>query len=467
MGKILGTYIMPHPPIIIPEVGRGEETKITDTISACTKVADEISSLKPNTIIIVTPHGPVFRDAVAISYGAYISGNLKEFKAPNIDFNLEIDIKLTEAILKQAFNEGIPMAKITENSVREYRLPFELDHGTMVPLYFINQKYTNYKIVHITYGAIKKTELYQFGIAIRRAVEETDSNAVFIASGDLSHRLSHDGPYEFSKFGKVYDETITDYLVKGDTYSIFDMDRNVVESAGECGMRSFYIMLGTLEGYDFHSDLLSYEGPFGVGYGVLRVNSEKNDRRMFLDNLIEARKSELLLRRKSEDIHVTLARESLEHYIKNGTYIPMPSYVTKEMQHEKRGVFVSLKIEGELRGCIGTTTPTTDSVAEEIIRNSVEAGEHDPRFFPVDEDELDDLEYSVDVLMPSEECTKDDLDPKVYGVIVKNGHRSGLLLPDLEGVDTVEEQISIALEKAGIDEQEDYALERFTVVRYR
>jgi len=137
------------------------------------------------------------------------------------------------------------------------------------------------------------------------------------------------------------------------------------------------------------------------------------------------------------------------------------------MKNTRRGVFVSLKKHGELRGCIGTIYPTTDSVAEEIIRNAIEAGVNDPRFFSVGEEELLDIEFSVDVLTEPERCTKEDLNPKEYGVIVKRGSRVGLLLPDLEGVDTVEEQLAIALRKADINPDEEYTIERFKVIRHR
>ncbi|HHZ00152.1 MAG TPA: AmmeMemoRadiSam system protein A, partial [Tissierellia bacterium] len=129
---------------------------------------------------------------------------------------------------------------------------------------------------------------------------------------------------------------------------------------------------------------------------------------------------------------------------------------------------VSLKLDGSLRGCIGTISPTTSSIADEIIRNAISAGTEDPRFPPVTEEELSRLEYSVDVLGKAEKIESlDDLDPVRYGVIVTKGHRRGLLLPNLEGINTVEEQVSIALRKAGIYPHEDYRLERFEVVRHK
>ncbi len=164
---------------------------------------------------------------------------------------------------------------------------------------------------------------------------------------------------------------------------------------------------------------------------------------------------------------VKLAKETVEHFARTGKYIDPPSDSLPEMT-EKAGAFVSLKIKGALRGCIGTFQPTTENVAAEIIQNAVGASTQDPRFPPVTSSELDDLEYSVDLLSEPEKIhSKKDLDPKKYGVIVKSGDRKGLLLPDLEGVDSADEQVSIASTKAGIYIGEEVELYRFEVKRYK
>jgi AmmeMemoRadiSam system protein A len=164
---------------------------------------------------------------------------------------------------------------------------------------------------------------------------------------------------------------------------------------------------------------------------------------------------------------VKLAKDTIERYVLEGKVIETPAESTSEMNKEA-GVFVSLKKKGELRGCIGTFAPTTDSVAEEIIQNAISAATKDPRFPSVDPSELDDIDYSVDVLSAPENVDgMDELDAKKYGVIVSCGGRRGLLLPDLEGVDTVEEQVSIASMKAGISPSEEVELQRFEVKRYK
>ena len=164
---------------------------------------------------------------------------------------------------------------------------------------------------------------------------------------------------------------------------------------------------------------------------------------------------------------VRLAKDTVEEFIRNGTTMQSPSDAPPEMK-AKAGVFVSLKIKGQLRGCIGTFLPATENIAEEIIQNAISAATRDPRFLPVSEEELPDLEYSVDVLSEPEKIkSKQELDPKKYGVIIKSGERKGLLLPDLEGVNTVDEQVSIASMKAGIYVGDPIELYRFEVKRYK
>lgn len=167
------------------------------------------------------------------------------------------------------------------------------------------------------------------------------------------------------------------------------------------------------------------------------------------------------------DAYVKLASDSLKYYLENKKYIKVPEGLPHEMLDRRAGVFVSLKKNGQLRGCIGTIESVRDSIAEEIIRNAVSAGIGDPRFFQVSEYEFSTLDISVDVLGESFPVTdRSILDAKRYGVIVSLGGRKGLLLPNLEGVETPEEQIDIALDKAGISEIEDYELAAFEVIRH-
>ncbi|MDD3539285.1 MAG: AmmeMemoRadiSam system protein A [Atribacterota bacterium] len=168
-----------------------------------------------------------------------------------------------------------------------------------------------------------------------------------------------------------------------------------------------------------------------------------------------------------ESIPVQLARQSIIYYLKNKKRLSLPDNLPPELTEKRAGVFVSLKKNGKLRGCIGTFLPTQDNIALEIIENAISAAVHDPRFSPVTLDEVEKLTISVDILsIPEEVKDISELDPKKYGIIISHGYKKGLLLPDLEGVDTVEQQIDIARQKAGIYVNEDFKIERFEVKRY-
>ncbi len=175
------------------------------------------------------------------------------------------------------------------------------------------------------------------------------------------------------------------------------------------------------------------------------------------------------LKGKDNNMHplVRLAREAVERYVVEGKTIEPPKEMIPEMK-KRAGVFVSIKKKGELRGCIGTYLPTTENIVFEIIQNAISAATRDPRFLPVEPSELNELVYSVDVLSEPEKVSSlEQLDPKIFGIIVVSGNRKGLLLPALEGIDTVEEQIRIASIKAGIAPDEDIEIYRFRVKRYK
>ena len=281
--------------------------------------------------------------------------------------------------------------------------------------------------------------------------------------------MKEDGPYGFDKNGPVYDERIMKDMGNADFMSLLDYDETFCEKAAECGHRSFTMMAGAFDGYYVTPHELSYEGPFGVGYGVCTFDvSSKNDDRHFLKSFLKNRENKINEKKAGEDEYVKLARKSLETYIKTRTKISIPDELPKEMTDTQAGAFVSLHEFGRLRGCIGTISPVRDCLAEEIIENAISAATEDPRFDEIRENELGNIEYSVDVLGPTEKIDSPDmLDVKRYVVVVTSGRKRGLLLPDLDGVDTVTQQINIAKQKAGIPAGEkDIQLERFEVVRH-
>lgn len=469
MGIIKKAFISPHPPIVVPEVGRGEEAKAGATVRALARAAEEIGRIKPSTIIVTTPHGPVFKDFIHINIKETLAGDLRKFGAAGIRLKYKNDLQLAGEIARLSNDQGIPCGGLDEPVISKYGISEELDHGVMVPLYYISKVYNDFKLVHISVAGLPFKELYRFGSCVAKAVELSDGDAVFLASGDLSHRLSPDGPYGFNDCGPEFDGMLVDYLRVPDPEGLMNFDEGFLEEAGECGLRSFIMMFGALDGLRLSSEVYSYEGPFGIGYAVAGFTPEgKADGETLLDKLDRQDIERFNEIRNNEDPYTALARKTLEMYVTSGVVIDVPDVLPAEMAEKRAGVFVSIKKNGRLRGCIGTIMPTRENIAAEIINNAISAGTGDPRFDPVEEDELDSLVYSVDVLGEAEPINSiDELDVKRYGVIVRAGRRSGLLLPDLEDIDTPLEQVAIALQKAGIRPDEKYTMERFEVIRHK
>ena len=459
--SLTAAFMVPHPPMIVPEIGRGGEKQIEETIRAYEQAADEIAALAPDTIIITSPHSVMYADYFHISPGRSAKGSFADFRAPQVRFEETYDEELADQIAAFAAERGFPAGLMGEREKK-------LDHGTMVPLYFIRKRIKSGKIVRIGLSGLPLTMHYELGMMIRDAVLKLNRRAVFVASGDLSHKLQTYGPYGFAPEGPAYDERIMDVCGRGAFGELFDFDEAHLEKAAECGHRSFVIMAGALDGMAVEVKKLSHQDVTGVGYGICSfLPGEASEERRFLKRWREEQAEALKKRRGNEDSYVRLARETIENYVLRRERIPVPDWTPQEMKDRKAGAFVSIHKDGRLRGCIGTILPVYGSLAEEIIHNAVSASTRDPRFDAVRPEELDRLEINVDVLSEPEAISgKEELDVRRYGVIVSSGGKRGLLLPDLDGVDTVDEQIEIAMKKGGISPRDRITLERFEVVRH-
>ncbi len=458
---VAAAYMVPHPPMIIPQVGRGSENQIRKTIGAYEAVAAEIAEIRPETIIVISPHTVLYADYFHISPGEQAAGDFGKFRAPEVRFRKKYDTELVETICAAARKKNFPAGTLGERDR-------QLDHGTMVPLYFVDRKYTDYRLVRIGLSGLSLPEHYAFGMLLRQAAEQTGRRTVVIASGDLSHKLQEYGPYGFAPEGPEYDRRIMDAAGRAAFGEMLEFEESFCDKAAECGHRSFVIMAGMLDGLNAEAKVYSHEDVTGVGYGIcsFHPNGENPDRR-FLDRYRRVQEEKLNERRSREDPFVRLARETVDTFVTERKIPEVPEWATSEMNRKRAGVFVSIHKEGKLRGCIGTFLPTRESIAREIISNAVSAATRDPRFDPVTPEELKWLEISVDVLSPPEKISgPEELDVRRYGVIVSSGSRQGLLLPDLDGVDTAEEQVDIARRKGGIRPNEPVTLERFEVVRH-
>ena len=467
MGKILSAYLTPHPPILIEEIGRGEELKAKDTVLGMESIGGDIKEKAPKTIIIITPHGPLFTDANSIALEESLVGDFGQFGHGQSSYKFTNDLDLSYQIVKNSLNAGINIGQMTKDMYKKYGLEEKLEHGVLVPLHFINKHYGNYNIVSITYGLLSPMELYKFGRIINEAIKIQKNDVSIIASGDLSHKLLDSGPYTYVKEGPMFDKKIIQILKEGDLSKVLTFDSDLAEKAGECGLRSLMILAGILSDYKIGTEVLSYEGPFGVGYASAIFNILGVDEKDYIDIIKKHEKLKLDNIKTKESPYVKLARKSLSHFLKHKDYIKIPDDTDPELLKTKKAVFVTLKKNGALRGCIGSIIPSEENLASEIIKYAVEAGLHDPRFPQVSLEELKDITFSVDVLeKPQAIESMDSLDPKEYGVIVTKDHKKGLLLPRLEGVDTKEDQVRIALNKAGIEETDHYKMERFRVTRH-
>ena len=265
--SIIAGFMVPHPPLIIPDVGRGNEHVVDRTIRSYERVGREILSLHPETIIITSPHSILYRDYFHMSPGRKAAGDFASFGAPQVSFDEDYDEKLVKEISEIAAKESFPAGTLGE------RQP-ELDHGTMVPLFFIEKAYReagekkDFRIIRSGLSGFSLEQHVRFGEIISEAVENTKRRAVFVASGDLSHKLQKSGPYGFDPAGPVYDEKIMDVMGRGAFDELKSFDEKLLDEAAECGHRSFTIMGGALKGQKLSIEKLSHEDVTGVGYGI-------------------------------------------------------------------------------------------------------------------------------------------------------------------------------------------------------
>lgn len=458
------TYLAytPHPPLIVPSVGGHRLKEAAATVAGMRSMAAKAAESSPETLVFLTPHGNVFKDAVSCLGDPELSGDFSDFNVNELRISCPNDLDLAAQIGLNCADNDLDFILIDKDNARKYRLQNRLDHGILVPHYYLSGAgLGELPIVAISVSFLPLIKLYQLGSIIARSAEYLGRKIAVIASGDMSHRLKAEGPYSFHPDGSRYDAEVERLLKASDTKALLNIPESLRENAGECGYRSLVIMLGCLDKRNYQSEIFSYEGPFGVGYLIAGLTPGKE-----APGILEQWRQET--RDNAGDnasVPVQWARQVLKEYLLSGKIPPLPDEF-KELTYTRAGAFVSLKKYGSLRGCIGTTMPCYDDLAAEIAHNAISAGVKDPRFRPVTRQELDHLSFSVDVLGEPEPCRREDLDPGKYGVIVTKGQKRGLLLPHLEGVETIEAQLAIALQKAGIKPQENYSIERFTVSRY-
>ena len=251
--------ITPHPPILIPAIGRENVKRIKKTAEAMEELEKKLFEAKPDTIIIISPHGLILPDAFSINLNPDYTSNLEEFG----DFSTKIKFKTNTALafrIKELMEDkNIPLMMTSDGS---------LDHGAVVPLYFLTKRLPKVSILPLGYSLFDLKTHFNFGDFLKEILLNDGERIAVIASGDLSHRLSKNAPAGFSSRGKEFDEKLTELIANKNTAGILKLDEDLVKKAGECGLRSILILLGLLERINYTPEILSYEGPFGVGYLV-------------------------------------------------------------------------------------------------------------------------------------------------------------------------------------------------------
>ena len=458
--------IAPHPPIMVPEVGREAITHVRGSIDAMRDLTKRLIASGAESVILISPHAPLEARAFVAYNDAQLYGDFANFRAPDTKVEAPLDQELLKAITRAASEQNYAVVGIKG---------YDLDHGTAVPLYFLQRNGWSGAVVALGYNFLSNEDHLRFGSCIKRAVDATRRRVAFVASGDLSHRLKPEAPAGYNADAHLFDEEVVACLREGEPSRIVTIDQDLRRMAGECGYRSMLVALGTVEEIEQDCEILHYEAPFGVGYLVAqlaRAQEEEEATAAAGQNsqtrnvaAKEANASSEQQAFKGSELPA-LARRAVETFIREGRILEAPA----GMFEERAACFVSIKtVEGDLRGCIGTIEPVKETLVEELIANAINAGTRDPRFPPIAPDELPRLRYSVDVLSTPEPATFEQLDPAIYGVIVEDekGMRRGLLLPDLKGIDSANQQVEIAARKAGIAPGTSLRFSRFRVERFR
>lgn len=250
--------VVPHPPLLIPSIGKENIEKLKKTIRAFDLLEEELNQANPDTIVVISPHGDINSKAFTINTKQSYTANFNNFG----DFSTKLEFKSDLNFimrLKSQYESSLPIQLVSDEN---------LDHGVSVPLYYLCRKNPNRRVVPITYSLLSYEKHLEFGRILKEAIFSMDKKYAIIASGDLSHKLSMQAPAGFSPQAKEFDKKIIQLLKKKNIDSILNLDLNVIEEAAECGLRAYLVLLGAIKNMNYEFEVLSYEAPFGVGYLV-------------------------------------------------------------------------------------------------------------------------------------------------------------------------------------------------------
>lgn len=419
---------------------------------AMTEAARRLLDARPETVMIISPHMARRAGAFGIRPGARLHGSLAQFGAPTAHIDLPADPEFREALMVEGERLGLAFWEVHGEP---------LDHGTTVPLWYLADAGWQGPTVVIGLNYPGEGGLESLGRAIAQTASHLGRRVGVVASGDMSHRLKPGAPSGYDPRAKEFDRAFISLIRDGRYPDLRTLDPGLQNLAAEDAVDSTTIALAATEWSPAGHSVLSYEGPFGVGYGVAVLYHEGQPGPAPEPAGTDASADGPAL--------LETARRSVEAALqRRDEGPPAPSRHSLARRHP---VFITLRQRdtGALRGCVGTLTPQMRNVLEETWEMAREAAFADRRFPPLQPAELPEVAFEVSVLSPLERVDSlNHLNPRQHGVVVRTADgRRGALLPDLPGIDTPAQQIDIARRKAGIGPTEPIELERFTVHKYR
>jgi len=251
--------ICPHPPLLIPTIGKENLTMVKKTKKGMEKLEQEFYASKPEMVVIISPHSPTLPEAFSLNMAESFIGRFQDFGDFTTNLKFRSDKEFSHKLKEKTEDQNFPLVLYTQT---------ELDHGVMVPLYYLTKHTPNIPIVPISFSLLDYQVHLNFGKIIKEQIQETNKRIAVVASGDLSHRLTESAPAGYSPQGKVFDEKLVELIKKNNISGVLSLDQEMIEEAGECGLRSIIILLGILDRIKRKAEIFSYEGPFGVGYFV-------------------------------------------------------------------------------------------------------------------------------------------------------------------------------------------------------
>jgi AmmeMemoRadiSam system protein A len=458
-GGVVFATLMPHAPVLVPEVGGERLREVAATVRSMRQAGARLVACRPDALVVISPHAPRRLNAWGFWGGDSMCGGLGQFGARSEPFALPTDRELAAALEKEARAAGLRMWTIREQP---------LDHGSVVPLWFVVEAQWQGPTLGLSVGSEEGFE--DMGAAIRSAAAHTGKRVVILASGDMSHCLLPGAPAGYDPRGREFDEIFIDLLREGAYRQVASLEPDLQDGAAEDVMPATLVALGAIGWANDGHEVLSYEGPFGVGYGVAILFDPKDSGSGTRESAAEMRlpdESRCKPHLPAAELLIRIARDSVTAALGEGTQkAPEPAC---DYLRQARGVFVTLRdLAGDLRGCVGSISSYCPDLAGEIWRIARQAALYDSRFLPLMAAELPQVRFEVSVLYPPEEVSSDkDLDPARYGVIVttKDGRR-GVLLPAIAELKTVDQQLRCARKKAGIGWWEKVQLARFEVDKF-